>query len=391
MRYLSLGSVPKKRHIAHRTAPDQGHKGEGIFYEEVVSTHGFGRAYSIVYHRRPPTRVRHVEPAGAWPVERAAEGPLRHHHLKTVNLSAKGDPITGRVPFLTNADVTLWRCRPADAQAELFRNALADEIVFVHKGRGRLLTHFGSLPFRPFDYVVIPRCTTYRFEFDPEAQPDLLVIEAAGLVGFPARYLNPDGQFRLGAPFCERDLHGPDDLVTIEREDDVPVVIKDGSRLTRYVLANHPFDAVGWDGCVYPFTFNADDFEPITGTVHQPPPIHQTFEAAGGFVVCTFAPRLLDTHPEAIKVPYAHSNVESDEVLYYVRGNFGSRRGVEIGSFTLHPHGIPHGPHPGTIVASKDVARTDELAVMVDTFRPLYLTKQAAELDDPKYPYSWLE
>ena len=390
-RYLSLGSVPKKRHTAHRTAPGPGYKGEGIFYEEVVSTHGFSRAYSIVYHRRPPTRVRHVEPAGAWAVERTAEGPLRHHHLKTATIPTKGDPVTGRVPLLTNADVTLWRCRPAAAQAELFRNALADEIVFVHRGRGRLLTHFGSLPVRPFDYVVIPRCTTYRFDFDPEVQPDLLVIEAAGLVGFPARYLNPDGQFRLGAPFCERDLHGPDELVTEEPDRDTPVVIKDGSRLTRYVLADHPFDAVGLDGCVYPFTFNADDFEPITGTIHQPPPIHQTFEAAGGFVVCTFAPRLLDTHPDAIKVPYAHSNVESDEVLYYVRGNFGSRRGVEIGSFTLHPHGIPHGPHPGTIVASKDATRTDELAVMVDTFRPLYLTRQAAELDDPKYPFSWLE
>src|SRR5205814_6958365 len=247
------------------------------------------------------------------------------------------------------------------------------------------------LHFRPFDYVVIPRCTTYLLELAADPRPDLLVIESSGNVGFPARYLNPDGQFRLGAPFCERDLQGPTELEPLEAEGETTVVIKDGPRLTRYALAHHPFDVVGWDGCVYPFTFNADDFEPITGTVHQPPPIHQTFESPGGFVVCTFAPRMLDTHPDAIKVPYAHSNVESDEVLYYVRGKFGSRRGVEEASITLHPHGIPHGPHPGTIAASRDVTRTDELAVMVDTFRPLFLTRQAVELDDPNYPLSWLE
>jgi homogentisate 1,2-dioxygenase len=390
MRYLSLGSIPKKRHVAHRTQP--GYKHEGIYYEEVVSTQGFSRAYSIVYHLRPPTRVKKVEPAGGMTIDRADPGVLRHHHLKTGGLAPHGDPITGRVPLFTNTDVTLWRCRPAQQQDELYRNAVADEIVFVHKGGGSLLTHFGRLAFKPFDYVVIPRCTTYRLDFDPSAsRPDLLVIESAGTVGFPSRYLNPDGQFRLGAPFCERDLRGPSSLVTLDQDDETRVLIKDGGRLTRYVLASHPFDAVGWDGCVYPFAFNADDFEPITGTVHQPPPIHQTFESPGGFVVCTFAPRMLDTHPDAIKVPYAHSNVESDEVLYYVRGKFGSRRGVEESSFTLHPHGIPHGPHPGTIVASRDVTRTDELAVMVDTFRPLFLTRPAMELDDPNYPLSWLD
>ncbi|MCE9564078.1 MAG: homogentisate 1,2-dioxygenase [Planctomycetes bacterium] len=387
-RYLSVGSIPKKRHTAHRVSP--GYKNEGIFYEEVVSTHGFSRAYSIAYHLRPPTRVRKVEAAGTWPVERSEQAALRHHHLKTLGIPTKGDPVTGRVPMFTNNDVTMWRCRPANPQQELFRNSLAEEIIFVHKGSGRLLTHFGALPFKPFDYVVIPRCTTYKLEFDAGVQPDLLVIESPGLLGFPSRYINDDGQFKLGAPFCERDIHGPSEPLVIDQETDVPVLIKDGERLTRYTLANHPFDVVGWDGFVYPFTFNADDFEPITGTIHQPPPIHQTFESPG-FVVCTFAPRLLDTHPDAIKVPYAHSNVESDEVLYYVRGKFGSRRGVEESSFTIHPHGIPHGPHPGTIVASKDVTRTDELAVMVDTFRPLYLTKQAMELDDANYPMSWLD
>lgn len=336
--YRQLGSIPRKRHTLHPQVP--GYKNEGLHYEEVITTAGFGRAYSIAYHLRPPTRVRTIEPAGTLTVEVAEPAMLRHHHLTSGKMMRQGDPITGRVPLFVNSDVTLARCRPATAQAELFRNATADEILFIHKGSGTLSTQFGTLPFRPFDYVVIPHCTTYRLDFAPEIQPDLLVIEASNSIQFPPRYLNPDGQLRLGAPFSERDLHGPLENLVVDREEDVQVVIKDGARLTRYTLAHHPFDVVGWDGFVYPFTFNADDFEPITGTIHQPPPIHQTFEAAG-FVICTFAPRVLDTHPEAIKVPYAHSNVQADEVLYYVRGHFGSRRGVEESSFTLHPRHPP--------------------------------------------------
>lgn len=386
--YRQLGSIPAKRHIAHRTTG--GYKNEGLYYEEVVTTQGFSRAYSIAYHLRPPTRVQSVEYVGQVTLDLVPELPLRHVHTRTGALPVHGDPVTGRVPLYANNDVVISRCRPNEQQGELFRNAAADEIVFVHRGAGRLETMFGVLPFRPFDYIVIPRTTTYRFIFDDVPNVDLLVIEAVGPLGFPPRYLNPDGQFRLGAPFSERDLHGPAANLVLDHEAPTPILIKDGSRLSRYVMAHHPFDVVGWDGQVYPFTFNADDFEPITGTIHQPPPIHQTFET-NGFVVCTFAPRLLDTHPDAIKVPYAHSNVESDEVLYYVRGKFGSRRGVEESSFTLHPRGIPHGPHPGTIVASRDVTRTDELAVMVDTFRPLNVTRQAMEWDDPKYPLSWLD
>jgi len=386
--YRRMGSVPRKRHIEHRHEP--GYRQEGIYYEEVVTTAGFGRAYSIAYHLRPPTRVRKVEPAGSAALELVEQPVLRHHHLKSGALKPAGDPITGRVPLMANADVILARCRPAQAQAELYRNADADEILFIHHGQGTLTSMFGVLPFRPFDYVVVPRCTTYRLDFDAGVQADVLVIESAGTVGIPPHYLNADGQLRLGAPYYERDLHGPAETLVIDREQDVAVLIKDGARLSRYTLAQHPFDVVGWDGLVYPYTFNADDFEPITGTIHQPPPVQQTFEAPG-FVVCTFAPRLLDTHPEAIKVPYAHSNVQADEVLYYVRGRFGSRRGVEEASFTLHPRGIPHGPHPGTIVASRPMTRTDELAVMVDTVRPLLLTRRGMEMDDPSYPYSWLE
>lgn len=387
--YRTLGTVPPKRHTQLPATP--GYRNEGMYYEEVITTHGFGRAYSIVYHLRPPTRVKKIEPAGERPIELATELPLRHIHLKTKSIAAHGDPILGRLPLFANADVIMSRCRPSEPQKELYRNAAADEVIFLHHGAGALHSQFGKLPLKPFDYVVIPKTMTYQLEFDPAAgQPDLLVIESLSAIGYPPRYLNPDGQFRLGAPYCERDLHGPTELQTIDEERDVTVLIKDGPRFARYTLANHPFDVVGWDGMVYPYTFNADDFEPITGTIHQPPPIHQTFES-GGFVICTFAPRMLDTHPLAVKVPYAHSNVESDEVLYYVRGQFGSRRGVESGSFTLHPHGIPHGPHPGTIVASRSVTRTDELAVMLDTFRPLHLTRAGLAFDDPNYPYSWME
>jgi homogentisate 1,2-dioxygenase len=414
--YMQLGSIPKKRHTIHPVDSGSGEKpggfnSEGIYYEEVITTQGFSRAYSIAYHLRPPTQVLRIESLERAPLIEAPADALRHVHLLTDRLHVQGDAITGRVPLLFNQDCVLSRCRPASQQAELYRNARADELIFVHRGQGRLKSMFGVLPFRPMDYIVVPKCTTYTLEFDrpeptgiqpkpgesensgsqdaAESLADLLVVEAIGSLGFPPRYLNPDGQFRLGAPFCERDLHGPIHLGTMDRTGNFPVLIKDGTSWTRYELACHPFDVVGWDGMIYPFTFNADDFEPITGKIHQPPPIHQTFQASG-FVVCTFALRLLDTHPQAIKVPYAHSNVESDEVLYYVRGQFGSRRGVELGSLTLHPHGIPHGPHPGTIMASMNAKTTDELAVMVDTFRPLKVAAAATALDDPQYPYSWL-
>lgn len=385
--YLKRGLLPRKRHIALKSEP--GFKNEGLHYEEVVTRAGFSGGYTIAYHLRPPTRVRKVEPAGLVETRYVDEAALRHHHLKTAPLERRGDPVSGRVALMGNADLSLALCRPAKPQAELFRNAAADELVFVHAGRGTLHTMYGTLAFTELDYLVIPRSTTYRLDFEPACEPVLLVIESAGCLGIPPRYLNQEGQLKLGAPYAERDLHGPD-LAVVDREEDTTVLIKDGPRLTRYTLAHHPFDVVGWDGLVYPYTLNALDFEPITGTVHQPPPVQQTFDAPG-FVVCTFAPRMLDTHPEAIKVPYAHSNVQADEVLYYVLGTFGSRRGVESGSITVHPRGIPHGPHPGTIMASRNATRTDELAVMMDTERPLALAQAALDLDDPSYPYSWME
>jgi homogentisate 1,2-dioxygenase len=386
--YLRLGSIPAKRHTAHRRPG--GFLDEGIYYEEVVTLSGFGRAYSIVYHLRPPTRVASIEPAGALRIEAEPQPILRHHHLLSNKMERMGDPIGGRVALFFNDDVVISRCRPISDQQELFRNASADEVIFVHEGRGTLRSMFGDVEFRSHDYLVIPRCTTYSLEFERVGESEMLVIEGREPIDIPARYRNPDGQIRLGAPYGERDFRGPMNLAPIDREGPVSVMIKDGNRLSRYTLAHHPFDVVGWDGMVYPFAFNADDFEPITGTVHQPPPVHQTFDSEG-FVICTFAPRMLDTHPDAIKIPYAHSNVQADEVLYYVAGRFGSRKGVGQSSLTLHPRGIPHGPHPGTILASRDLKRTDELAVMIDTERPLFLTKAAVAIDDPRYPLTWME
>ena len=386
--YLQRGTLPPKRHT--ELACEPGFLGEGVRYEEVVSTEGFSRGYSIVYPLRPATRVTSIEPLPPPPPLVAADLPLRHVHLKTGVIDRAGDVVNGRIPMFFNGDVVLARCRPAHQQRELYRNAQDDEVLFVHAGSGRLETMFGPLRFGPLDYLVIPKCTTYRVEFDDVAAADLLVIEARGSIRFPERYLNPDGQFRLGAPFSERDIRGPETPLAIDDEGRHTILVRDADRWQRYEVASHPFDVVGWDGVAYPFAFNADAFEPITGRIHQPPPVHQTFRGPG-FVICTFAPRLLDTDPRAVKVPYIHSNVESDEVLYYVRGRFGSRRGVDIGSFTLHPHGIPHGPHPGTLLASRSATWTDELAVMVDTFKPLQVASQAMPCDQPDYPFTWME
>ena len=263
-------------------------------------------------------------------------------------------------------------------------------MIFVNSGSGTLETTYGRLPYRRGDYIVVPRTTIYRFQSDQIENEDYLILESTSPMRIPERYKNPDGQLMLGAPYSERDFHGPTELLSIDDPSDTVVTVKDKQRLTKITSAHHPLDVVGWDGFVYPYTFNAWDFEPLTGTVHLPPPYQQTFECQG-FVICTFAPRYLDHHPQAVKVPYVHSNVQADEVLFYVEGNFGSRRGVDSGSLTLHPGGIPHGPHPGTIMASMDVDRTEEMAVMFDTENPLHLTQQALDFDDPKYNTSWLE
>lgn len=391
--YRQLGSIPRKHHLRFPREPaGSSFKAEGLHYEHVITTEGFDRAYSIAYHLRPPTRVKHVELFREDGPRAAAHSPLRHHHLKTAQMRRHGDPYTGRVPLMFNADITCYRARPLtamDSGYEFFRNGRSDDVIFVWRGSGWLESNFGRLRYRQEDYIVIPRGTIYRLVPEDVTQEDYLILESAHPVRIPARYRHPEGQFRMGAPYSERDFHGPTEILPQDVDGDHAILVKDRHRLTRMVLAHHPFDVVGWDGCLYPFTFNANDFEPITGTVHLPPPIHQTFEI-NGFVICTFAPRFLDHHPEAIRVPWAHDNTEADEVLFYVRGQFGSRKGVEPGSFTLHPQGIPHGPHPGTTLAAMNATRTEELAVMFDTQYPLELTAEAMALDDPNYPLSWL-
>ncbi|MFN2624204.1 MAG: homogentisate 1,2-dioxygenase, partial [Chthoniobacterales bacterium] len=328
--YQKLGEIPSKHHIwFHRNGAGPGYKNEGIYYEHVVTTEGFNEAFSIMYHLRPPTRVRNVKLLKCEELKRAADSPLRHHHLKTANMERRGDLYSGRVPILFNQDMTAWRARPAKpyGKFQYYKNGGADEIIFVFKGAGTIETMFGKQRYCGEDYIVIPRGITYRLVPDNVEEEDYLILESAGPVRIPKRYLNSEGQIKMGSPYSERDFHGPTELNVVDEEVDTEILVKDGPRWTCVTMAHNPFDVVGWDGYVYPFTFNARDFEPITGTVHQPPPIHQTFEIRG-YVVCTFAPRMLDTHPEAIKVPYAHSNVQADEVLYYVRGTFGSRRGV---------------------------------------------------------------
>ena len=388
--YRQLGRIPPKRHTRLERPEGESFLGEGLYYEHVVTTAGFDRAYSILYHLRPPTRVQSSTPAGQVNLEAVAGQPLRHRHLRTQDLPRSGDPIRGRVPLLFNSDVVCYRCRPDKVQENLYRNGGGDEVIFIVAGGGTLESSYGKLPYRADDYIVVPRGTTYRLVLDDVGREDHLILESTGEVRLPRRYLNPDGQIMLGAPYGERDFHGPTQLLCIDDERPTPILVKDGSRLTLTTIAHHPFDVVGWDGLVYPYTFNAMDFEPLTGTVHLPPPFQQTFECRG-FVICTFAPRYLDHHPQAIKVPYVHSNTEADEVLFYVRGQFGSRRGVASGSISHHPAGIPHGPHPGTIRASMSAQRTEELAVMFDTERPLNATPQAIAIDDPKYSQSWME
>jgi len=379
-RYVSLGLLPRKRHTQFR-------KPDGALYsEQVFGLRGFSGPQSILYHLHPPTQVERFEPVGSAAVETLEDLPLHHVHLRTAEIGAAGDPVSGRVPLLANDDVSMGLCVPSEPMEYFYKNADGDDLLFVHAGAGRLETMFGTLGFGAGDYLVVPRGTIYRVVLDGAAR--LLMIESASTIEVPRRYRNEYGQMLEHAPYCERDIRVPETLKTHDETGDFEVRIKRRGQVTAYHYAFHPLDVAGWDGTVYPWALNIGDFEPITGRIHQPPPTHQTFEGRN-FVVCSFVPRMLDYHPEAIPVPYNHSNVESDEVLYYVNGNFGSRRGIGEGSITLHPFGLPHGPQPGVVEASLGQARTDELAVMVDTFRPLKLTRAAAAIEDTSYPASW--
>jgi homogentisate 1,2-dioxygenase len=380
-RYLRLGEVPAKRHIQFRDP-------EGKLYsEQVFGSKGFSGISSILYHRNLPTQVAAFEPVGTAVPELVKELSLNHLHLKTMQAAACGDPVSGRRPLLVNSDVAIALCRPAEPMNYLYKNAEGDDLLFIHEGSGTLETMFGPLPFGEGDYLVIPRGTIYRIEADP-ASLRMLVIESATPIEIPRRYRNEYGQLLEHAPYCERDIRVPEQLDTRTEPGRYEVRIKARGCITAYFYDFHPFDIVGWDGFLYPWAFNINDFAPITGLLHQPPPTHQTFEAHN-FVVCSFVPRMLDYHPQAVPIPYNHSNLDSDEMLYYVNGNFASRRGIERGSITLHPSGLPHGPQPGAVEASLGHTRTDELAVMVDTFRPLHPTRAAIEMEDENYPFSW--
>jgi homogentisate 1,2-dioxygenase len=401
--YTKLGQLPKKRHTQFRR-PDG-----ALYSEEVFGTEGFVGPTTTMYHIHPPTQITGWKSMYSTKAHFVETDTMRMRHVKTQPQKPHGDTVTGRVVYFGNSDCEMAMCVPAEQMNYHFKNGQGDECFFVHFGSGIVYTMMGALRFGPKDYIIIPKGVIYRFVWDKRAPgPDgkfadggppasampfgkFLLIETtnASHIAPPPRYVSKaTGQFLEHSPYCERDLRLPELPLTFDEAGEFEVRIKARDSVHSYVYPYHPLDIVGWDGCYYPYCFNIDDFAPITGKLHMPPPIHQTFEAHN-FVICSFCPRMLDWHPQAIKVPYNHSNLDSDEVLYYVEGNFGSRKGIEVGSMTAHPQGIPHGPHPGTIEASLEATYTGELAVMCDTFRPLFPTKAALEFDDPKYPASW--
>ena len=380
--YHKSGQIPPKRHTQFR-------KPDGSLYaEELISTEGFNSLYSLVYHCNPPTLVKEVgDPIDVEP-KVALKKNMLSRSFTTFDVDAKDDYIESRKVLLFNSDVNIGVAAPRESMTNyFFKNSDSDEVLFIHKGSGKLKTIFGEISFEYGDYLVIPRGTIYQLEFDNK-ENRILVIESPTPIYPPKRYQNSFGQLLEHSPYCERDIKVPENLQTHDETGDFKVLIKKQNALYPYTYATHPFDAIGWDGYVYPFGFSIHDFEPITGRVHLPPPIHQTFEARN-FVICSFVPRLFDYHPLSIPAPYNHSNVDSDEILYYVDGDFMSRKHVEQGMITLHPKGIPHGPHPGTVEKSIGAKETLELAVMIDPFHPLMVTEEAMKLEDPDSYKSW--
>jgi len=381
--YHHLGKTPPKRHVAFRQ------EGGGLYHEQLMGNFGFTGPASLLYHLRRPTAVKQVEPMGTLEYEADAERTVKLRHFRSGRLGQGGSPTLDRVPLVFNNDVAMLVASPDREDEHFYRNGMGDEYVYVAEGEGVLQSQFGDLPFTAGDQLVIHRGILHRYRLTGETLR-LLIVESKGYIRWPKRYRNEWGQLMEGAPFSERDIRRPEALVTHDEVGEFELVVKQHGGLTRVVLDHHPFDLVGWDGYYYPWAFSIHDFEPITGTIHQPPPIHQ-FVEGDGWVLCNFCPRPFDFHPEAIPAPYNHSNVMSDEVLYYASSEFMSRKGIEYGSITLHPDGLPHGPHPGRYEASMGVERTEELAVMLDTFRPLRVARQALEVEDTDYHRSWLE
>ena len=383
-RYHTLGNIPKKRHTVFKS--DQGK----FYYEELFGTIGFDGMSSLLYHTQRPTQVKEVLKSYSVAPQVAVEKNMKSLSLKGFKIAPKNDYLESRVPVLFNSDCIIVLAAPKKSLTEYFyKNTDSDEVIFVHKGSGKLRTNFGNIDFEYGDYIVIPRGMIYQISFNTE-ENRLFIVESKHPIYTPKRYRNWFGQHLEHSPYCERDIHPPYELETYDETGDFIIKVKKEEMIHEYVYAAHPFSVVGWDGYNFPYKFSIHDFEPITGRVHLPPPIHQTFETSA-FVICSFVPRLYDYHPQSIPAPYNHSNIDSDEVLYYVDGDFMSRNNIEQGQITLHPAGIPHGPHPGAMERSIGHKETEELAVMVDTFKPLKVTQQALDIQDDDYFQSWLE
>ncbi len=383
--YHTLGAIPRKRHTVFRR-PDG-----GLYAEELMGHEGFAGTAALLYHIHPPTTVKSARRVGEVCWDADNDTSLRHRHFLTARAPKGGSATLGRTPVLFNHDIAMLYVEPAGTDAHFYRNSQGDEVVYVVEGTGALETAFGVLPYMPGDYVVIHRNILHRWQLNPAAgATKFVVFESAGHVTTPRRYRNEYGQLLEGAPYSERDIRRPLELNPVDERGEFRILVKQNNALNELVLDHHPFDVVGWDGYYYPWAFNIHDFEPIVGRIHQPPPVHQTFQGPG-FVICSFCPRPYDFDKNAIPAPYNHSNVDSDEVLFYASSEFMSRKGIEYGSITHHPDGLPHGPHPGRAEASIGATRTNELAVMMDSFRPLKVAKAAMAFEDPAYHKSWVE
>ena len=382
-RYHTLGKIPHKRHTVFRK------KDGNIHHEELFGTIGFDGMSSLLYHLHPPTQVKSIKPAYSVEPEIAVDKNLKAYLIKGFDVPKVADHLKSRISLMLNNDLNISLSSPTNLEENYFyKNTDGDEVIFVHKGSGVLRSFVGNIKFSPGDYLVIPRGMIYALKFN-KGENRLFIIESYTPVYTPKRYRNYFGQMLENSPYCERDIRVPEALETHDELGEFIIKIKKEHMIHEYTYASHPFDVVGFDGYNYPYAFSIHDFEPITGRIHQPPPVHQTFETSR-FVICSFCPRMYDYHPESIPAPYNHSNIDSDEVLYYVAGDFMSRNHVDQGFISLHPAGIPHGPHPGAAERSIGKKQTDELAVMVDTFAPLKLTKAAIELSDGKYHKSWI-
>jgi homogentisate 1,2-dioxygenase len=382
--YHTLGTIPRKRHTVFRK-PDG-----GIYAEELMGHEGFIGTSSLLYHVFPPTTVKSARRISEVKWEPDTETSLRHRHFLTARAPKGGSATTGRTPLLFNADIAMLYVEPDRTDEHYYRNSQADEVVYVAEGSGVHESPFGEIAYRQGDYVITHRNILHRWRIDAGAATKFVVFESRGHVRTPKRYRNEFGQLLEGAPYSERDIRKPVFVEPRTQKGDFPVLVKQYDAINELVLDHHPLDVVGWDGFFYPWAFSIHDFEPIVGRIHQPPPVHQTFQG-DGFVICSFCPRPYDFDKNAIPAPYNHSNVDSDEVLFYASSEFMSRKGIEYGSVTHHPDGLPHGPHPGRAEASIGATHTNELAVMMDSFRPLHVAKPAIAFEDPTYHRSWID